>query len=207
MISRNTIVSRRRLGTSIPTVGRPGIRSIRTFSASNESASSSASPVIRLILMPALGRNSKVVTTGPGWIVTCPRHRIRRTAPRSGGPDGPTPAGPQVVAHWGRSSIRSGEVWRGRGPGDRRGRTACRVSARSGGTAEEKVVPPRPAVPPPWRECPQPGGGTVRVGDWTTAGFSFAAVRRPRNGQRGTRNNKARRLRRLPRRIKTGLGG
>ncbi len=55
---RSAISSRRRFGTSIPTVGRPGIRSIRTLSASSASARSSQSDVIRASLIPALGRNS-----------------------------------------------------------------------------------------------------------------------------------------------------
>ena len=56
------------LGTSIPMVDFPGIRSIKIDSACNARHKSSVSPIIRLYLMPASGLNSNVVTTGPGLI-------------------------------------------------------------------------------------------------------------------------------------------
>ena len=66
--SRRAIVSRRAFGTSIPTVDLPGMRSIKIDSARKARQRSSASPVMRLYLIPASGLNSKVVTTGPGLI-------------------------------------------------------------------------------------------------------------------------------------------
>ena len=51
----------------MPTLERPGSRSMRIDSADSESARSSESPMTWLTLMPAAGRNSYVVTTGPGW--------------------------------------------------------------------------------------------------------------------------------------------
>src|SRR5580693_1310343 len=73
-ICRRLINSRRELGTSIPTVGLPGMRSIRIDSACSPRHKSSESVVMRLYLMPASGLNSKVVTTGPGLIwTTLPR--------------------------------------------------------------------------------------------------------------------------------------
>ncbi len=71
--SRSQIVSRSRLGTCIPTVLLPGMRSIRMLSARSPRHRSSERLVMRLYLMPASGLNSKVVTTGPGLIcVICP---------------------------------------------------------------------------------------------------------------------------------------
>jgi len=69
-IWRRLITSRLVLGTSMPTVGLPGIRSIRIDSACKPKHKSSVSVVMRLYLMPASGLNSKVVTTGPGLICT-----------------------------------------------------------------------------------------------------------------------------------------
>ncbi len=46
------------LGTSIPTLARPGSRSTRIDSAERASARSSDSPMTWLTLMPAAGRNS-----------------------------------------------------------------------------------------------------------------------------------------------------
>ena len=57
-------------GTSMPTVGLPGMRSIRIDSACRPRQRSSVRFVMRLYLMPASGLNSKVVTTGPGLICT-----------------------------------------------------------------------------------------------------------------------------------------
>ena len=54
----------------MPTVGLPGMRSIRMDSACSPRHRSSLSVVMRLYLMPASGLNSKVVTTGPGLICT-----------------------------------------------------------------------------------------------------------------------------------------
>ena len=67
---RRLISSRRVFGTSIPTVGLPGMRSMRIDSACRPRHRSSLSVVMRLYLMPASGLNSKVVTTGPGLIWT-----------------------------------------------------------------------------------------------------------------------------------------
>jgi hypothetical protein len=69
-IWRRLITSRRVFGTSMPTVGLPGMRSIRIDSACRPRHRSSVSVVMRLYLMPASGLNSKVVTTGPGLICT-----------------------------------------------------------------------------------------------------------------------------------------
>src|SRR3954469_16230404 len=52
------------------TVDLPAIRSIRTESAFIARHRSSARPVILAYFTPASGLNSKVVTTGPGWIWT-----------------------------------------------------------------------------------------------------------------------------------------
>ncbi len=60
------MISRRVLGTSMPTVGLPGMRSMRMDSAWRPRQRSSVSVVILAILTPASGLNSKVVTTGPG---------------------------------------------------------------------------------------------------------------------------------------------
>ena len=72
--SRRTTVSRCLFGTSMPTTPLPGMgATMRTRSASIAIARSSASPAMRLTLIPAAGRNSNIVTTGPGRIcVTCP---------------------------------------------------------------------------------------------------------------------------------------
>ncbi len=64
------MTSRRELGTSMPTVGLPGMRSMRIDSACKPRQRSSISVVMRVYLMPASGLNSKVVTTGPGLICT-----------------------------------------------------------------------------------------------------------------------------------------
>ena len=70
MTWRSAMISRRELGTSMPTVGLPGMRSIRMDSACRPRHRSSVRVVMRLYLMPASGLNSKVVTTGPGLICT-----------------------------------------------------------------------------------------------------------------------------------------
>ncbi len=54
----------------MPTVDLPGMRSISTDSACIARHRSSARPVIFEYFTPASGLNSKVVTTGPGWIWT-----------------------------------------------------------------------------------------------------------------------------------------
>ena len=73
-IWRRLIISRRLFGTSMPTVGLPGIRSMRIDSACRPRQRSSLSVVILVIFTPASGLNSKVVTTGPGLIcATLPR--------------------------------------------------------------------------------------------------------------------------------------
>src|SRR5436305_118951 len=59
-------VARWSFGTSMPTVDLPGIRSIRTDSASSPRQRSSPRPVMRAYLIPGSGLNSNVVTTGPG---------------------------------------------------------------------------------------------------------------------------------------------
>ena len=69
-IWRRAMSSRRVFGTSMPTVGLPGMRSIRMDSACSPRQRSSVRLVMRLYLMPASGLNSKVVTTGPGLICT-----------------------------------------------------------------------------------------------------------------------------------------
>ncbi len=66
--SRSAMVWRCALGTSMPTVDFPGMRSIRMDSAFSARQRSSARPVMRLYLMPASGLSSYVVTTGPGLI-------------------------------------------------------------------------------------------------------------------------------------------
>ncbi len=58
MISRSTIVWRSGLGTSIPTVALPGMRSIRTASTCRPRARSSSSRTTCAYLTPAAGRNS-----------------------------------------------------------------------------------------------------------------------------------------------------
>ncbi len=73
-ICRRLMTSRREFGTSMPTVGFPGMRSIRIDSACKPRHRSSVSVVMREYFTPASGLNSKVVTTGPGLIcVTLPR--------------------------------------------------------------------------------------------------------------------------------------
>ena len=62
------MVSRSWLGTWMPTVDLPAMRSMRMDSAAMARQRSSARPVTREYLTPASGRNSKVVTTGPGLI-------------------------------------------------------------------------------------------------------------------------------------------
>ena len=69
-IWRSAMTSRLVLGTSMPTVGLPGMRSMRIDSACRPRHRSSVRFVMRLYLMPASGLNSKVVTTGPGLICT-----------------------------------------------------------------------------------------------------------------------------------------
>ena len=71
--SRSQMISRSRLGTCIPTVDFPAMRSMRMLSALRARHRSSVRLVMRVYLMPASGLNSNVVTTGPGLIcVTCP---------------------------------------------------------------------------------------------------------------------------------------
>ena len=69
-IWRRLMISRLVLGTSMPTVGLPGMRSIRIDSACRPRHRSSLSVVMREYFTPASGLNSKVVTTGPGLICT-----------------------------------------------------------------------------------------------------------------------------------------
>ena len=62
-------VRRRRFGISTPTAPLPGIGArIRIRWARRASARSSSRETIWFTLTPAAGSNSKVVTTGPGWI-------------------------------------------------------------------------------------------------------------------------------------------
>jgi hypothetical protein len=68
--SLKAMISRRLFGTSMPTVDFPETRSIRADSAWIARQRSSDSDVILLYFTPASGLNSKVVTTGPGWIWT-----------------------------------------------------------------------------------------------------------------------------------------
>ena len=68
--ARRLMTSRFVLGTSMPMVGLPGMRSIRIDSACRPRQRSSVRVVIRLYFTPASGLNSKVVTTGPGLIWT-----------------------------------------------------------------------------------------------------------------------------------------
>ena len=70
MTSRRWMVSRSWLGTWMPTVLLPGMRSMRMLSARMARQRSSARPVTREYLTPASGLNSKVVTMGPGLICT-----------------------------------------------------------------------------------------------------------------------------------------
>src|ERR1035437_1085946 len=71
--SRSQMVSRSWLGTWIPTVDLPAMRSMRMDSAAMARQRSSARPVTREYLTPASGWNSNVVTMGPGLIwVTWP---------------------------------------------------------------------------------------------------------------------------------------
>ena len=73
-IWRRLMISRLEFGTSMPTVGLPGMRSIRIDSACKPRHRSSVSVVMRVYFTPASGLNSKVVTTGPGLIwITEPR--------------------------------------------------------------------------------------------------------------------------------------
>src|SRR5262245_50156449 len=73
--SRRYTVRRRRFGISTPTAPLPGIGArMRMRWARSARARSSSRDTIWLTLTPAAGSNSKVVTTGPGWIsVTRPR--------------------------------------------------------------------------------------------------------------------------------------
>src|SRR5579883_205929 len=73
MFSRSQMISRSRLGTWMPTVDLPAMRSTRMLSALRARQRSSVRFVMRLYFTPASGLNSKVVTTGPGLIcVTWP---------------------------------------------------------------------------------------------------------------------------------------
>ncbi len=70
-ISLRNTVSRSRFGTSMPTTPLPGMgATMRTRIASIAIARSSASEAIFDTLMPGPGRNSYIVTTGPGRIST-----------------------------------------------------------------------------------------------------------------------------------------
>src|SRR5215468_4074415 len=70
-ISLRYTVSRSRLGTSMPTTPLPGIgATIHTRIASITIAKSSANDAILDSLMPGPGKNSYIVTTGPGRIST-----------------------------------------------------------------------------------------------------------------------------------------
>src|SRR5205823_1608847 len=62
------IAGKSTVGIEVPTVDLPAIRSIRIDSAFIARHKSSTRFVMRLYLIPASGLNSKVVTTGPGWI-------------------------------------------------------------------------------------------------------------------------------------------
>ena len=74
-ICRSAITSRFEFGTSMPTVGFPGMRSIRIDSAWRPRHRSSLRVVMRVYFTPASGLNSNVVTTGPGLICTTdPKH-------------------------------------------------------------------------------------------------------------------------------------
>ena len=66
-MSRSVISSRRRFGTSMPTVDEPLMRSMRIDSAFSASARSSPRLTTLAYFTPADGLNSNVVTTGPGW--------------------------------------------------------------------------------------------------------------------------------------------
>ena len=66
MTSRSAMTSRFRFGTSMPTAARPGILSIRTFSAARARARSFSRFETCATFTPAEGLNSYVVTTGPG---------------------------------------------------------------------------------------------------------------------------------------------
>src|SRR5271157_1168846 len=70
MTSRRWMVPRSWLGTWMPTVLLPAMRSMRMLSARMARQRSSARPVTREYLTPASGLNSKVVTMGPGLIWT-----------------------------------------------------------------------------------------------------------------------------------------
>ena len=62
------IIARCRFGTSIPSVERPAMRSMRTDSALSASARSSCRLTIWLTFTPGAGWNSNTVITGPGLI-------------------------------------------------------------------------------------------------------------------------------------------
>src|SRR5205085_2076242 len=66
-MSSSVISSRRRFGTSMPTVDEPLMRSMRIDSALSASARSSPRLTTFAYFTPADGLNSNVVTTGPGW--------------------------------------------------------------------------------------------------------------------------------------------
>ena len=66
MMSRRVMRSRLRLGTSMPTVDDPEMRSMRIDSAFSARARSSPRFTTLAYFTPADGLNSNVVTTGPG---------------------------------------------------------------------------------------------------------------------------------------------
>ncbi len=82
------MIERSLFGTSMPSVERPGMRSMRTDSALRASARSSCRLTIWLTLTPGAGWNSKTVITGPGLIAsTVPStpnsaQRVRISSPR-----------------------------------------------------------------------------------------------------------------------------
>jgi hypothetical protein len=82
------IIARSLFGTSMPSVERPGMRSIRTDSARNASARSSCRLTIWLTLTPGAGWNSKTVITGPGLMASMvpstpnSAQRLRIVSPR-----------------------------------------------------------------------------------------------------------------------------
>ena len=64
------MIERCRFGTSMPSVERPGMRSMRTDSALRASARSSWRLTTWLTLTPGAGWSSKTVITGPGLIAS-----------------------------------------------------------------------------------------------------------------------------------------
>ncbi len=67
-MSRSVTCSRRALGSSMPIALRPGTTATRALLALIERAISSASEMMRDVLVPRAGSSSNSVTTGPGLI-------------------------------------------------------------------------------------------------------------------------------------------